>query len=119
MTKLETLLSEARFEQVELNVDKASKFFIADWGPGSGAEHYVASATIEARMAAVSATAGDETEPQSSCCAPSFCACVARQRRVASDAYEDLRIRRTPRALIRPRGGPHSGGARPHLGWHL
>lgn len=45
---IEALLHEAGFAQVRTSVKHESRAFIADWLPGSGAENYVASATIEA-----------------------------------------------------------------------
>jgi SAM-dependent methyltransferase len=56
-----TLLSEAGFEAVRVDVNEASRTFIRDWLPGSSAENYVAAATIEGR------------KPLASCCAPSCC----------------------------------------------
>jgi ubiquinone/menaquinone biosynthesis C-methylase UbiE len=46
---LERLLGEAGFEDIAVTVRPESRTFIRDWMPGSGAEDYVASATIEAR----------------------------------------------------------------------
>lgn len=55
---LESWLREAGFEQVSVRVDEASRAFIREWLPGSGAERCVASASIEAvRPAAVSGAA--------------------------------------------------------------
>ncbi len=45
---LKQLLAEAGFEQVRIEVKEGSREFIRNWLPGSGAENYVASATIEA-----------------------------------------------------------------------
>jgi len=45
---LRTMLTEAGFEEVRIDVKESSREFIRDWLPGSGAENYVASATIEA-----------------------------------------------------------------------
>jgi SAM-dependent methyltransferase len=42
------LLSEAGFEAIRVDVNEASRTFIRDWMPGSGAENFVASATIAA-----------------------------------------------------------------------
>lgn len=44
-----TLLASAGFEDVRVDVNPASREFIRDWMPGSGAENYVASADITAR----------------------------------------------------------------------
>jgi arsenite methyltransferase len=57
------LLLRAGFESIRVDVRDESRQFIKDWLPGSGAENYVASATIEA------------TKPGGkSCCGPSCCA---------------------------------------------
>jgi SAM-dependent methyltransferase len=57
------LLRRAGFEGVRVDVREESREFIKDWMPGSGAERYVASATIEA------------TKPGGrACCGPSCCA---------------------------------------------
>jgi arsenite methyltransferase len=57
------LLTRAGFESVRVDVREESRQFIKDWMPGSGAENYVASATIEA------------SKPSGkTCCAPSCCA---------------------------------------------
>jgi arsenite methyltransferase len=55
-------LEAAGFESIRIDVKSESREFIKDWFPGSGAEEYVASATIEA------------TKPgKQSCCGPSCC----------------------------------------------
>lgn len=46
---VDALLNAAGFEQVRIEVNEESRAVIRDWLPGSGAERYVASATIEAR----------------------------------------------------------------------
>jgi len=61
---LEGLLHEAGFSQVRVTPKPESRAFIQDWLPGSGAENFVASATIEAVKPGASA----------SCCGPSCCA---------------------------------------------
>jgi arsenite methyltransferase len=43
------LLETAGFEDVRIDLEAASRDFIRNWIPGSGAENYVASATIVAR----------------------------------------------------------------------
>jgi SAM-dependent methyltransferase len=45
---LTEMLQTAGFEQIVVDVKEESRGFIAQWLPGSGAENYVASATIEA-----------------------------------------------------------------------
>lgn len=45
---LEGLLRDAGFENITITVKPESRAFIRDWIPGSGAEEFVASATIEA-----------------------------------------------------------------------
>jgi SAM-dependent methyltransferase len=45
---LEAWLQEAGFAEVAVRVDEASRAFIREWLPGSGAERFVASASIEA-----------------------------------------------------------------------
>ncbi len=61
---LEALLHEAGFGEVRIDVKPGSREFIKDWFPGTGAEQYVASATIEAIKPGPKAKA---------CCAPSCC----------------------------------------------
>jgi arsenite methyltransferase len=63
LATLERLLESAGFESIRVTVNEESRTFIKDWMPGSGAENYVASATIEA------------TKPGTgkSCCGPSCC----------------------------------------------
>jgi len=61
---LQALLRDAGFGEVRLTVREESRAFIRDWMPGSGAEKYVASATIEA----VKPGAGG------ACCGPKCCA---------------------------------------------
>ena len=58
---VERMLVEAGFEQVKVEVRPESRAFIAGWLPGSGAEEYVASATIEA------------VKPGGACCPPTCC----------------------------------------------
>jgi SAM-dependent methyltransferase len=61
------LLRGAGFERIQVRVDEASREFIRDWIPGSGAEDHVASAVIEA----VKPRAPVATEDP--CCGPSCC----------------------------------------------
>jgi arsenite methyltransferase len=60
---LERLLKQAGFDGVRVQVNEQSRAFIRDWMPGSGAEDYVASATIEAVKPGAA----------KACCAPSCC----------------------------------------------
>jgi SAM-dependent methyltransferase len=60
---LSAMLHRAGFEDVQVTPRPEMSAFIGDWLPGSGAEHYVASATIEAR----------KPGPGGACCAPSCC----------------------------------------------
>ncbi|MBW2734637.1 MAG: arsenite methyltransferase [Deltaproteobacteria bacterium] len=46
---IESMLREAGFTAIKVDVQPESRAFIRDWIPGSGAEDVVASATIEAR----------------------------------------------------------------------
>jgi arsenite methyltransferase len=63
--ELASWLRDAGFESVRITPRSETSACIADWMPGTGAETYVASATIEARKpGADSACCG------SSCCAP-------------------------------------------------
>jgi arsenite methyltransferase len=62
VAEVEAMLAAAGFQQIHVNVRAESRAFIQDWAPGSHAEDYVASATIEA------------VKPRASCCAPSCCA---------------------------------------------
>ncbi len=48
VTDVENMLRNAGFENITIDVNEASRAFIADWSPGSGVENYVASASIEA-----------------------------------------------------------------------
>ncbi|HLU37911.1 MAG TPA: arsenite methyltransferase [Planctomycetota bacterium] len=60
---LRALLQQAGFTAIAIDVQPESRAFIANWLPGSGAEDYVASATIRA------------TKPGAGeCCAPACCA---------------------------------------------
>jgi hypothetical protein len=46
--RLETMLNASGFSDVHINVNEGSREFIREWLPGSGAEEFVASATIQA-----------------------------------------------------------------------
>lgn len=61
---IEELLRAAGFEDVRVQVNEASRSFIRDWMPGSGAENYVASANVEA------VKPGAAARP---CCGPACC----------------------------------------------
>jgi SAM-dependent methyltransferase len=47
--ELRLLLETAGFQEIRIEIREESRRFISEWIPGSGAEQYVASATIEAR----------------------------------------------------------------------
>jgi arsenite methyltransferase len=50
VAEVEAWLREAGFRDVSVVVNEASRTFIREWFPGSGAEDHVASAVIEARV---------------------------------------------------------------------
>jgi arsenite methyltransferase len=60
---IEELLRSAGFENIRVDVSEESRDFIRDWAPGSGAEKYIASASIEAIKPGAS----------KACCGPSCC----------------------------------------------
>lgn len=51
VAELKAALLEAGFRSVDIDVDEASRAVIATWFPGSGAERYVASASVTAKKA--------------------------------------------------------------------
>lgn len=59
---IRSLLQNAGFQDIQVEINHSSREFIVDWLPGSGAEDYVASATLEA----VKPTIG--TRKSTSCC---------------------------------------------------
>lgn len=59
---IRSYLEAAGFEDVRVEIKEESREFIRDWIPGSGAEKFVASATIEARKASPKGCCGQ------SCC---------------------------------------------------
>jgi arsenite methyltransferase len=63
---MKELLTTAGFEDVRIQVNENSRTFIRDWIPGSGAENFVASATVEAIKPGPVAGA-------KSCCGPTCC----------------------------------------------
>ena len=63
---LRNALTGAGFAEVSIEINEASRSFIKDWIPGSGAEHYVASAAIRAVRPAGAGCCG--TTSQTSCC---------------------------------------------------
>ena len=79
---LEGHLAAAGFEAIRIDVQASSRDFIRDWLPGSGAEDFVASATIEAVKPHGPGVAGGPDKKTAfavrpapeSCCAPSCCA---------------------------------------------
>ena len=64
--ELTAALVAAGFSDVRVTPKPESSAFIRDWMPGSGAEKYVASATIEATRARVAPVKRD-------CCGPACC----------------------------------------------
>lgn len=62
VAEIEAALRGAGFEQIRVTPRPESQAFIRDWFPGSGAENYIASATIEAVKPGTRA-----------CCGPSCC----------------------------------------------
>jgi SAM-dependent methyltransferase len=62
MSETEAALRAAGFARIRIQPKPESRAFIRDWIPGSGAENYVVSATVEAVKVGVS------------CCAPTCCA---------------------------------------------
>ncbi len=70
------LLRGAGFEQIEVKERAGSREAIREWMPGSGAEDYVTSATIEAVKpggAKVERGTSGQTKAERSCCGPSCC----------------------------------------------
>ena len=61
IAEVEAMLKDAGFTSVRVRVSEKSRDIISGWAPGSRAEDYVASATIEA------------VKPAAACCAPSCC----------------------------------------------
>ena len=61
LDELESMLSEAGFENIRILPKDGSREFIRSWIPGRNAADYVLSATIEA------------TKPKSACCDPGCC----------------------------------------------
>lgn len=65
---VETLLREAGFTNILVTLKPESAGFIREWLPGSGAEKYVTSATIEATK-----PGGASSHAPPACCGPSCC----------------------------------------------
>jgi arsenite methyltransferase len=42
------MLTEAGFSETRIDINEQTREFIRDWLPGTGAESYVASATVQA-----------------------------------------------------------------------
>ena len=61
--ELEEMLNEAGFTEISIAPRGESRSFIKDWMPGSGAENYIASATIEAKKPGTARA----------CCGPDCC----------------------------------------------
>lgn len=61
---MQGMLRAAGFENIRIEVREESRAFIREWMPGSGAENYIASATIQALKPGA----------KTSCCGPSCCA---------------------------------------------
>ncbi len=81
---LQTLLVDAGFVDVRLDVRRESRAFIQDWMPGSGAENYLASAIIEATRPMTTRVSDDTTRARATaassapstartCCGPTCC----------------------------------------------
>jgi SAM-dependent methyltransferase len=64
--ELRAMLSAAGFDDIRVELKPESKTFIRDWLPGSGAEEYIASATVRAVKPAGNGCCG--TAPSSACC---------------------------------------------------
>lgn len=65
--ELRAHLVDAGFVDVEIDINDASRSFIKDWRPGSGAEHYVAAAAIHATRPSGAGCCGS-APIASSCC---------------------------------------------------
>jgi SAM-dependent methyltransferase len=71
---LQALLRVAGFEEIRIAARPESAAFIREWFPSSGAEKYVASATIEAMKPGGARTArADEAGAKKACCGPDCC----------------------------------------------
>lgn len=75
LKEITRMLEEAGFDEINIAINEASRDFIKDWIPGSGAENYVASATIQARRPRVEKQVENKTKQSDakSCCEPSCC----------------------------------------------
>jgi SAM-dependent methyltransferase len=74
VTDIEAMLARAGFTDVKVVVSEKSRAMIAEWLPGSGAENYVASASIEARRPAVGETPERaDASSKKACCGPGCC----------------------------------------------
>jgi len=63
LSELESMLTDAGFDEIRIRPRDESKSFIKDWMPGAGIENYVVSATIEARKPGAARD----------CCGPECC----------------------------------------------
>jgi len=67
------MLRDAGFVDIKVDVKEESAKYIAEWMPGSGAEEFVASASITARKSGVTPAAAARPKPKKSsgACGPS------------------------------------------------
>lgn len=74
---LEGVLARAGFVDARITVSESSRAMIASWLPGTNAERYVASASIEARKPGEARIASDAPETRGNtkkaCCGPGCC----------------------------------------------
>lgn len=68
VAELEGMLAAAGFRNIRITVKGESRTFIAEWSPGSGAEHVIASAYIEAVRPGVHPRREAVDQPAEACC---------------------------------------------------